>query len=95
MPVTQSLTLTLTPDLAARLAAAAERTGLAAEDLALRALADHLDGITAYGRLGAEMAFIKDRLAELAGIVGDALAEPTPAAMGEICRYRAPKASSP
>jgi len=40
------------------------------------------------------MAFIKDRLAELAGIVGDALAEPTPDAMAEICRYRA-KASPP
>ncbi|ONF45974.1 hypothetical protein [Methylobacterium radiotolerans] len=89
MPAAQSLTLTLTPELAARLAAAAEHTGLPAEDLARRALADHLDDITAYGRLGAEMAFIKDRLAELVGIVGDALAEPTPAAMGEICRYRA------
>ena len=94
MPTAQSLTLTLTPELAARLAAAAEHTGLPAEDLALRALADHLDDITAYGRLGAEMAFIKDRLAELAGIVGDALAEPTPDAMAEICRYRA-KASPP
>lgn len=94
MPAAQSLTLTLTPELVARLAAATERTGLPAEDLALRALANHLDDITAYGRLGAEMAFIKDRLAELAGIVGDALAEPTPAAMGEICRYRA-KAPSP
>lgn len=93
MPAAQSLTLTLTPELVVRLAAATERTGLPAEDLALRALADHLDGITAYGQLGAEMAFIKDRLAELAGIVGDALAEPTSAAMGEICRYRA-KASS-
>ncbi|MDE4916280.1 hypothetical protein PQI07_37605 [Methylobacterium sp. 092160098-2] len=94
MPAAQSLTLTLTPELAARLAAAAERTGLPAEDLALRALADHLDDITAYGRLGAEMAFIKDRLAELAGIVGEALSEPTPAAMGQICRYQA-KAPSP
>ncbi|BAU94157.1 hypothetical protein MPPM_5552 (plasmid) [Methylorubrum populi] len=94
MSAAQSLTLPLTPELAARLAAATERTGLPAEELALRALVDHLDGITAYGRLGAEMAFIKDRLAELAGIVGDALAEPTPAAMAEICRYRA-KASSP
>jgi len=94
MSAAQSLTLPLTPELVARLAAATERTGLPAEDLALRVLADHLDGITAYGRLGVEMAFIKDRLAELAGIVGDALAEPTPAAMGEICRYRA-KASSP
>ena len=94
MSAAQSLTLTLTPELVARLAAATERTGLPAEDLALRALADHLDDITAYGRLGTEMAFIKDRLAELAGIVGDALAEPTPAAMGEICRYRA-KASPP
>ena len=61
---------------------------------ALRALADHLDGVTAYGRLGEEMAFIKDRLAELAGIVGEALAEPPPAAVAEICRYRAPKAPS-
>ena len=94
MSAAQSLTLPLTPELAARLAAATERTGLPAEELALLALVDHLDGITAYGRLGAEMAFIKDRLAELAGIVGDALAEPTPAAMAEICRYRA-KASSP
>lgn len=93
MPAVQSLTLPLTPELAARLAAAAARTGLPAEDLVLRALADHLDDITAYGQLGAEMAFIKDRLAELAAIVGDALAEPTPAAMAEICRYRA-KASS-
>lgn len=94
MSAAQSLTLPLTPELAARLAAATERTGLPAGELALRALVDHLDGITAYGRLGAEMAFIKDRLAELAGIVGDALAEPTPTAMAEICRYRA-KASSP
>jgi hypothetical protein len=52
-------------------------------------LADHLDGLTAYGRLGDEMAFIKDRLAELTGLVGEALAEPTPAAVAEICRYKA------
>lgn len=90
----QSLTLTLTPELAARLVAATERTGLLPTELALRALADHLDGITAYGRLGEELAFIKDRLAELAGVVGEALAEPPAAAVAEICRYRAPKASS-
>ena len=92
MPAAQTLTLTLTPELALRLTAAAERTGLPATELVLRALADHLDGVTAYGRLGEEMAFIKDRLAELTGIVGEALAEPEPAAMAEICRYRAPKA---
>ncbi|KMO36451.1 hypothetical protein [Methylobacterium aquaticum] len=92
MSAAQSLTLTLTPELAARLAAATERTGLPPAELVLRALADHLDGVTAYGRLGEEMAFIKDRLAELAGIVGEALAEPPPAAVAEICRYRAPKA---
>lgn len=91
MSAAQSLTLTLAPELAARLAAAAARSGLPPAELAVRALADHLDGVTAYGRLGAEMAFIKDRLAELAGIVGEALAEPAPAAVAEICRYRAPK----
>lgn len=94
MSATQSLTLTLAPELAARLATAAARSGLPPAELVLRALADHLDGVTAYDRLGDEMAFIKDRLAELAGIVGEALAEPAPAAVAEICRYRA-KAASP
>lgn len=89
-----NLTLSLDPALATRLDAAAARTGLSPAELALRALVDHLDEVTAYGRLGDEMAFIKDRLAELAGLVGEALAEPTPAAMAEICRYRAVKASS-
>ncbi|MCY1640661.1 hypothetical protein [Methylorubrum sp. SL192] len=38
------------------------------------------------------MALVKDRLAELAGLVGEALAEPAPSAIAEICRYRAAKA---
>ena len=92
MAMPLNLSLNLDPDLAARLAAATARTGLSPDEIALRALAHHLDGITAYGRLGEEMAFIKDRLAELAGIVGEALAESEPPAMAEICRYRAPKA---
>jgi hypothetical protein len=93
MPDFLDMTLRLEPALAARLSVSAERSGLSPTELVLRALADHLDDVTAYGRLGDEMAFIKDRLAELTGLVGEALAEPTPAAVAEICRYRALKAS--
>jgi predicted transcriptional regulator len=81
MSAPQSLTIPLAAELAARLAAAAERSGLTAAELAARAIADHLDGVTAYGRLGEEMALVKDRLAELA-----------PSAIAEICRYRTAKA---
>jgi len=92
MSAPQSLTIPLAAELAARLATAAERSGLTAAELATRAIADHLDGVTAYSRLGEEMALVKDRLAELAGLVGEALAEPPPGAVAEICRYRAAKA---
>ena len=95
MSAPQSLTIPLAAELVARLATAAERSGLTAAELATRAIADHLDGVTAYGRLGEEMALVKDRLAELAGLVGEALAEPAPGAVAEICRYRAAKASGP
>ena len=92
MPAPSSLTLILDPDLATRLAAAAETSGLDPADLALRALRDHLDGVTAYGRVGDDLALIKAALADLAGAVGEALAEPEPGAVDEICRYRPGKA---
>ena len=92
MPAPSSLTLPLDPDLATRLAAAAETSGLAPADLALRALRHHLDGVTAYGRVRDDLALIKASLADLAGAVGEALAEPEPGAVDSICRYRPGKA---
>lgn len=93
MPGPLDLILHLEPTLAARLATSAERSGLSPAELVLRALVDHLDGVTAYGRLGDEMAFIKDRLGELTGLVGEALAEPAPGVVAEICRYKALKSN--
>ena len=92
MPDPTSLTLTLDSDLAVRLANAAEQTGLAPADIAMRALLDHLDGIMAYGRVTDDLALIKAALADLAGAVGEALAEPEPGGLDSICRYRPSKA---
>ena len=93
MPAPTSLTLTLDVDLAARLAAAAERSGLTPADIALRALRNDVDGVTAYARIGDDLALIKDALADLAGAVGEALAEPEPGGLDSICRYRPGKAT--
>jgi hypothetical protein len=96
MPVDQTLTLTLDPDFATRLAEAAELTGLSPADLALRALRNDLDGVVAYGRMTDEIALVKDRLATLASLIGDVLAEPAPDEMAAICRYKpAPASSTP
>ena len=92
MPAPSSLTLTLDPDLATRLASAAQDSGLAPADIALRALRHHLDGVTAYGRVADNLALIKGALADLASAVGEALAEPEPGAVGSICRYKPGKA---
>ena len=92
MTAPSNLALTLDPDLAIRLAAAAQVSGLAPADIALRALRHHLDGVTAYGRVADDLALIKAGLADLAGAVGEALAEPEPGAMDSICRYRPGKA---
>ncbi|MCW6511331.1 hypothetical protein [Lichenifustis flavocetrariae] len=86
MPST--LVLQLDPNLAARLAAAAESSGLDPDDIVLRALRDHLDSVTAYGRVTDDLALIKSALADLAGVVGEALAEPEAGAVDAICRYR-------
>jgi predicted transcriptional regulator len=88
MSAPTSLTLTLDPDLAARLAAAAEHTGLQPTEIALRALRNDLDGVTAYARVADDLALIKGALADLAGAVGEALAEPEPGSVDAICRYR-------
>ena len=88
MSAPTSLTLTLDPDLAARLAAAAERMGLQPVDIVLRALRDNLDGVTAYARVADDLALIKNALADLAGAVGEALADPEPGSVDAICRYR-------
>lgn len=93
MPAPSSLTLTLDDDLAGRLAAAAERTGLAPGAIALMALRNDLDGITAYARVAADLALIKEGLSDLAGAVGEALAEPEPGSVDSICRYKPGKAS--
>ena len=92
MPIPSSLLLPLDPDLATRLAMAAETSGLAPADIALRALRHHLDGVTAYGRVGDDIALIKGALADLASAVGEALAEPEPGAVDAICRYKPGKA---
>ena len=93
MSAPTSLTLTLDPDLAALLAAAAERTGLQPADIVLRALRNDLDGITAYARVADDLALIKSALADLAGAVGEALADPEPGSVDAICRYRPGKAT--
>ena len=92
MPAPSSLLITLDSDIAARLAAASDGSGLAPADIALRALRHHLDGVTAYGRVADDLALIKGALADLAGAVGEALAEPEPGAVDSICRYRPGKA---
>lgn len=84
----QTLTLTFEADLGARLAAAAERTGLSPADLVLRALRNDLDGVVAYGRMTDEVNLVKDGLAALAGLVGQALAEPPPGEVQALCRYK-------
>ena len=88
MSAPTSLALTLDPDLAARLAAAAAHTGLDPTDIVLRALRNDLDGVAAYARVADDLALIKDAIAALAGAVGEALAEPEPGAVDSICRYR-------
>ena len=88
MSAPTSLALTLDPDRAARLAAAAERTGLQPADIALRALRNDLEGITAYARVADDLALIKGAIADLAGAVGEALADPEPGTLDSICRYR-------
>jgi hypothetical protein len=88
MPAPTDLALSLDPDLAARLATAAERAGLQPADIVLRALRNDLDGVVAYGRVTDDLALIKGALADLAGAVGEALAEPEPGAVDSICRYR-------
>ena len=88
MPVPSSLTLHLDSALATRLAVAAETAGLDPAALALRALRDHLDGVTAYGRIGDDIALIKAAISDLASVVGEALAEPEPGAVDSICRYK-------
>ena len=92
MSAPSSLALTLDAALAERLAAAAETSGLAPADIALRALQLHLDGVTAYGRVVDDLAQIKTGLADLAGAVGEALTEPEPGAVDSICRYKPGKA---
>lgn len=87
----QRLTLSLDPDLAVRLELAASETGLSREDLTLRCLRDGLGGVAAYGRVADELGLIKTSLMELAGLVGEALAEPDERSVGEICRYKPPK----
>ena len=84
----QTLTLTFEPELGARLAAAAERTGLSPSDLVLRALRNDLDGLVAYARVTDEINLVKDHLAALAGLVGQALADPAPGEVKAICRYK-------
>lgn len=86
--MTSPLVLSLDADLAARLTAAAERVGLSPADIALRALRNDLDGVTAYARVNDDLALIKDAIADLAGAVGEALADPEPGAVDAICRYR-------
>ena len=88
MPPVQSLSLTLDADLGTRLAAAAERTGLTPAEIVLRALRNELDGVTAYGRVSDEINAVKDAIALLTSVVGEALAEPPPDAVGAICRYK-------
>ena len=88
MPAPSSLSLTLDADLAGRLAAVAERTGLAPADIALRALRNDLDGLSAYARVADDLALIKGGLVDLAAAVGEALAEPEPGAVDSICRYK-------
>ena len=88
MPAPSNLLITLDSDIAARLAAASDGSGLAPADIALRALRNHLDGVTAYSRVADDLALIKSALADLAGAVGEALAEPEPGAVDSICRYR-------
>ena len=92
MSAPSSFVLSLDPDLAARLATAADGSGLDPADIALRALRHHLDGVTAYARVADDLALIKGALADLAGAVGEALAEPEPGAVDSICRYRPGKA---
>ena len=92
MTAPSSVTLNLDPDLAGRLAVAAERSGLAPADIVLRALRDNLDGITAYARVADDLALIKGAISDLAGAVGEALAEPEPEAVDSICRYKPGKA---
>ena len=92
MSAPSNLALTLDADLAERLAAAAGTSGLAPADIALRALRHHLDGVTAYGRVIDDLAQIKTGLADLAGAVGEVLAEPEPGAVDSICRYKPEKA---
>ena len=92
MSAPSSLVLSLDPDLAARLARAAEESGMDPADIALRALRHHLDGVTAYARVSDNLALIKGALADLAGAVGEALAKPEPGAVDSICRYRPGKA---
>ncbi|NEU12711.1 hypothetical protein G3T14_11250 [Methylobacterium sp. BTF04] len=94
MPAVQTLTLTLDPDLAIRFAEAVERTGLSSADLVSRALRNDLDGIVAYGRMYDEINLVKDRLATLASLIGEVLAEPAQSEMAAICRYKAPISSS-
>lgn len=88
MAAPQILTISLDPGLADRLAAATKQSGLTASDLVVRALTDHLDGVTAYGRITDEVNAVKNHVATLAGLIGEALAEPPPGAAEAICRYK-------
>ncbi|MCE4225957.1 hypothetical protein HCU64_19585 [Methylobacterium sp. C25] len=88
MSALRSLTIELDSNLGSRLKEAADRTGLTPAELVLRALGNELDGLTAYARITDEINRVKDGLASLAGLVGEALAEPSAGEVASICRYR-------
>jgi len=83
-----TLTVSFDAELGLRLAEAAERSGFSPTDLVLRAVRNDLDGVTAYARITDEVNLVKDGLAALTGLVGQALAEPTPGEVAAICRYK-------
>jgi hypothetical protein len=93
MQPVRTLTLTLCAELGTLLAEAAERSGLSPSDLVLRAVRNEIDGVTAYGRITDEVNLVKDRLAVLTALVGEALEPPAPGEVDAICRYK-PAASS-
>ena len=88
MQPVRTLTVSFDAELGLRLAEAAERSGFSLTDLVLRAVRNDLDGVTAYARITDEVNLVKDGLAALTGLVGQALAEPTPGEVAAICRYK-------
>ncbi|KAB1070583.1 hypothetical protein [Methylobacterium planeticum] len=88
MQPVRTLTVTFDANLGTRLAEAAERSGLLPTDLVLQAVRNELDGVTAYGRITDEVNLVKDRLAALVALVGEALEPPAPGEVDAICRYK-------